>query len=87
MVLIVCVGLGDFDHVEKTRRFINKNKYKLNWGYDKNNTLANSLAYRGASHECIFNKDGVLVHSIAGFNNDIAQIYVRNTISQIEKLK
>jgi hypothetical protein len=69
------------------KSYLQKHPTKLEIAYDKNNQLATIFNYDGAPHEVILTKDLKVVRIMSGFNSDLKEEYLKNTIQLINSLE
>jgi thiol-disulfide isomerase/thioredoxin len=85
-VIFLVADLGKFDSFEDAIKFKNKHGLDFKWVYDKENNFAKELEFHGAPHEVIIDKKGQVRRTEAGFNRDMAVIYVNKKYEFIKTL-
>ena len=84
--VLVEVYLGDYDTIETAQSFSRKNAVKLQWAYDSKNELAKKLNYSGAPYEVLIDAKGAVRKINAGFDENIAILYLEKTFEKIDFL-
>jgi thiol-disulfide isomerase/thioredoxin len=86
-IRVIDVYLESKNSPVEIKSYLQKHPTKLEIAYDKNNQLATIFNYDGAPHEVILTKDLKVVRIMSGFNSDLKEEYLKNTIQLINSLE
>ena len=85
-VAVLSVAMGSIDSLGAAQAFMRQQQYPFEWLYDKGSLAAQKMAFSGAPHEVVFDKQGKIRSIQHGFSYDAGLHYLKYKTEQIDAL-
>lgn len=85
-VAVLSVAMGSVDSLSVAQAFMRQQQYSFDWLYDKGGLAVKKMAFTGAPHEVIFDKQGKIRSIQHGFTYDLGLQYLKYKTEEIDAL-